>query len=474
MTIRRIMSLTASLAVALAAKATITLPSLISDGMVVEQNANVRLWGTSSRKNAEVKVKCSWSSEEAACKSDKSGLWSVSLPTPAASFEKQSISISDKDGTLTVDDVLIGEVWLASGQSNMEMPLRGFDNCPVANSTGVILQADEYKDRVRMFSVQKSQSYEPQSDCKGAWRNASSRYAAEFSAVAYYFATALTSSLHVPVGIVECVYGGSRVESWMPREQLEQYPDIDLSRQAMDKTIAWERPLLMYNAMFLPVKNYTYKGIIWYQGESNVGHYDTFAARLVRMVDIWRSQLRLGELPFYTVEIAPYADYGECGPLLREQQHVAAAQIKNSSCISTNDLAKPYERLQIHPSEKRQVGVRLALTALNKAYGQYWLACDCPTYKSMSVEGDKVVITFDNTQGGFNRLTDINGFEVAGSDHVFHAADTVVVKDKTAVSVMSKSVAKPVAVRYCFHDFAVGNLANTCGLPVVPFRTDDW
>lgn len=468
------MSIAFSLVAALAADAKISLPSLIADGMVVEQNANVRLWGTSSRKNAEVKVKCSWSGEDAVCKSGAYGTWSVVVGTPGASFEKQSISISDEDGTVTVSDVLIGEVWLASGQSNMEMPLRGFDNCPVENSVETILHADDYKDKVRMFTVPKEQSYEPRTECKGEWRNASSQYAAEFSAAAYHFATVLERALQVPVGIVVCAYGGSRVESWMPREQLQQYPDIDLSRGGMDKMTAWERPMLMYNAMFLPVKNYTYKGIIWYQGESNVGRHDTFAARLARMAEIWRGELGLGGIPFYTVEIAPYADYGECGALLREQQHKAAALIGNSACISTNDLVKPYESLQIHPCQKRQVGLRLALTALSKAYGRSWIACEGPTYKEMRVEGGRAIVSFEHTEGGFSRLEGISGFEIAGDDRVFHRADTVRVNDKSSVAVSSSEVQRPVAVRYCFRDFAVGNLANTSGLPVVPFRTDDW
>lgn len=471
---RRTITTAALIAAVWAADAKIFLPSLIADGMVVEQNADVKLWGTSSCRNAKVEVRCSWSDKVSICKTDSKGLWRVEVPTSAASFEKQTLTVSDDDSSVTVSDVLIGEVWLASGQSNMEMPLRGFDNCPVENSVETILQADCYKDKVRMFTVPKEQSYEPQTECKGEWRNASSQYAAEFSAAAYHFATVLSRALQTPVGIVVCAYGGSRVESWMPREQLLRYPDIDLSEESMSKITAWERPLLMYNAMFLPVKNYTYKGIIWYQGESNVGHYDTFADRLVKMAEIWRGALELGEIPFYTVEIAPYADYGECGALLREQQHKAAARIGNSACVSTNDLVKPYEGLQIHPCQKRQVGLRLALTALNKAYGCRWIACESPSYKAMRVEGGKAIVSFEHTEGGFSRLEGIRGFEIAGEDRVFHRADTVRVNDKSSVAVASSEVERPVAVRYCFHDFAAGNLANTCGWPVIPFRTDDW
>ena len=178
--------------------------------------------------------------------------------------------------------------------------------------------------------------------------------------------------------------------------------------------------------------------------------------------------------PFYTVEIAPYSGYGGNGALLREQQHIVARRIANAACISTNDLAYDYEGRQIHPCQKRQVGQRLALTALNKTYGQWWLTCEGPTYKDMRIEGNKMILSFDNASGGFSRLDGIKGFEVAGEDRVFHPADSIVVGEEHTITLSSREVNHPIAARYCFHDFMIGNLAGAAGLPVVPFRTDKW
>lgn len=467
---RKILFVVLAMIACLSAESKITLPSVIADGMVLEQNANVRLWGTSSLKKSRMTVKASWADDSFTCSTDDKGSWQVEITTPAASFTPQTVEISDGEQTVTISNVLIGEVWLASGQSNMEMPLCGFYNCPVEGSAETILRADDYEG-VRVFTVEKAQSYEPLDDCRGQWLPSSAQYAANFSATAYHFATTLSRSLRVPVGVVVCAFGGSRVESWTPRHILEKYPDINLSRQAIEQETAWTRPLLMYNAMFHPIAPYTYNGILWYQGESNIGHPENYAQRLKTMVAAWRKEMRQGELPFFTVEIAPFAYYGGNGPLLREQQHLAAQSISNAACVSTVDLVKDYEKGQIHPCQKRQVGMRLALTALKKCYHQWWINCEGPTYKSMEVRGNKAVITFLNADGGFSRMEGIVGFEVAGSDRVFHPADTVIVGDKHDITVSSSAVAQPIAVRYGFHDFPVCNLFGVTGLPVVPFRS---
>lgn len=469
---KRLLILASIVCIELAAEAKPVLPSMISNGMVMQQKSNVRLWGTTPHAGGNVVIKTSWSDKTTTCRADNDGNWQTEIATPAASYEPQTLTISDGE-PVELSDVLIGEVWLAAGQSNMEMPLRGFDNCPVENSTETIITANEQRG-VRIFTVPKEQSYEPQTQCKGEWRRSEARYAADFSATAFHFATTVSRALQVPVGIVVCAYGGSRVESWLPRDILKDYADIDLSKDGMEKTVGWERPMLMYNAMFCPVKRYTYKGVIWYQGESNVGHCDTFADRMETMVGLWRKEIGLGDIPFLSVEIAPYCGYGGNGALLRELQHGMARRISNFACVSTNDLVYDYERKQIHPCQKRQVGFRLALAALNKTYGQWWTACEGPTYKDMHTEGNRAVLSFSNAQGGFSRLLGIRGFEVAGEDHVFHSADTVTVGDKPTITVSSAQVTHPVAVRYCFHDFMPGNLSGTTGLPVVPFRTDNW
>lgn len=469
-------SLMAALAIALmphcGAYAKIKTAPLIAPGMVIQQNSDVRLSGTTTRKGATIKIKASWDRRTLKCKADDDGRWTVTIHTPQADHKPHTLTLDDGE-PLTIDDVLVGEVWLASGQSNMEMPLRGFDNCPVENSTETILRAGENHD-VRLFTVPKTQSWQPADSCGGRWMRSEPRNAAEFSATAYHFATTLSRALDVPVGVVVCAYGGSRVESWMKRSLLEEFPDISLKREDVEKEQEWSRPLLMYNAMFHPVASYTYKGIIWYQGESNTGSYRTYADRLALMVKSWREELGLGDIPFYSVEIAPYEGYGGSGPFLREQQHRSAGLIPNSACISTNDLVEPYECGQIHPKKKREVGMRLALTALNRCYGHSWLPCEGPRYRDMRTEGSTAILTFDHVSGGFSRDRGITGFEVAGDDRVFHPADEVRIVGNASIAVSSKSVEHPVAVRYCFRDFMPGNLHGASGLPVVPFRTDNW
>lgn len=455
-------------------QAKVTLPSLISSHMIVQQRSEVTLWGQTSRSHQQVTVSASWSKDAVrTCRSDAGGRFSLTMSTPAAGYTPYTITFDDGEKTV-VSDVLAGEVWLASGQSNMEMPLKGYDNCPVEGNIDDILNAGSYKG-IRFFAVPKAQNYEPQEACGGSWKPSSVENTPEFSATAWYFATSLSRVLNVPVGIVDCSYGGSRIESWMPREVLEGYPDINLSHEGIEKETAYKRPMLMYNAMFRPVRHYTFKGIIWYQGESNVGLQKDFVARLSRMVALWRDEMQQPGLPFYTVEIAPFQDYGTSGPFLREAQHIAARTIPNAGIVSTSDLVKPWEAHQIHPCQKRQVGQRLSLLALHNTYGYTSLPCEGPVYRSMQIKGNRIELAFDNAGQGFSRISGFEGFEVAGADRVFHPADTVSLDWSTHhLIVGSTAVAAPVAVRYCFKDFSPGKLAGHYGLPVVPFRTDNW
>ena len=226
--------------------------------------------------------------------------------------------------------------------------------------------------------------------------------------------------------------------------------------------------------MLKPLQNYTIKGFLWYQGESNVGKHSSYASRLNTMVGLWRKEWGLGELPFYYVEIAPY-NYGDNieGALLRESQYNAQSIISNSGMVCTNDLVEDYEENNIHPKNKQDIGERLAYMALDRTYGINAVRSRGPEFKSMSVEGNQVVLTFDNVSDGFNRLKDMDGFEVAGDNQVFHKAEAKVCHD-TKILLFSSEVQHPVAVRYCFENFKIGNVSGTSGLPLVPFRTDNW
>lgn len=467
----------ALLSTATICNAKVTPASLIGDNMVIQQATQARLWGEATP-GADLTVTTSWTDNKISGKVGNDGKWEIMLPTPAASFNPQTVTISD--GTpLTLHNVLIGEVWLASGQSNMEMPMKGFGGCNIEGGTDEIAVSRKWADKVRFFNVPLTQNYEPQDTVDGKWLVPGPDTTSDFSATAWYFATRLSEVLDIPVGIVSCAHGGARVESWLPREILEEYPDVSLDKKDIEAMTHYLRPMMMYNAMFNPIKKYTFDGIIWYQGCSNVGAHKDYAPRLAKMVEHWRGELGHGDIPFYAVEIAPY-DYDSPeqdnkGAYLREAQWKSLDLIPNSAMISTNDLVKPYERLNIHPGNKAGVGHRLASLALNKKYGKKQFLCNSPKYKSHTVKGNEVWVAIDSKENGICRNYDIQGFEVAGKDRKFYPADNARLNWQTnEIVVSSDKVPQPVAVRYCFNDFQIGTLCGGDWLPLIPFRSDDW
>lgn len=465
------------MALSQAVSAKVVPSAMVGDNMVVQQNSEARLSGWATP-GSRVTITPSWDNVSVSTTADKSGKWSAVIGTPAGSFEPQTIVISDGE-PLTISNVLVGEVWLASGQSNMQMPLKGFPGCCTLGGYDEIASSRNEAGRIRFFTVPLTQSYEPLDTVEASWTVPSPETSPEYSALAWHFAKRMTDVLDVPVGIVSAAYGGAKVESWTRREILETYPDVSLDPSVIERTTHYLRPLLMYNAMFNPIKNYTYKGIVWYQGCSNVSTYQTYTDRLATMVKDWRAEIGLGDIPFYAVEIAPY-DYNapdEVGksPLLREAQWRAIELIPNSDMISINDLVSPSERFNIHPANKEAAGKRLCDLALNKTYGKKQFPCVSPRYKSHKFKDGAAWVAIDSPSDGICRNYDIKGFEVAGADRVFHPADSVWLHWQTnEMVVSSKAVAEPVAVRYCWRDFLPGNLHAGNYLPLIPFRTDDW
>lgn len=484
-----------------AAEAEIRMPSVISDHMVLQRDTKARIWGWCSPQSI-ITVRASWNNKVAKTRADEEGKWLLEVETGPASFNPDSMVICEYKTAKNVDysgdihydndnqifdrvvvkDVLTGEVWLAGGQSNMEMPLKGFPGAAVQNGTYDAAHAFRQNPGVRMMMVQTEQQNEEQEDCHGEWTDAHFPNPMNWSATAYYYASNLSQSLQVPVGIVCIAYGGSKVESWSDWNTLSQYKDVDLDLESIWKIQpSYERPLLMYNAMFVPVKNYTYKGIIFYQGCSNVGKGPSsteYAQRLANMVQLWRDKIGLGNIPFHYVEIAPYdyeGEQDERAPFLREQQYKAQSLIPNSFMISTNNLVETYELHNIHPRQKQKVGERLCWAALNRIYDLPQVCCSGPRYKDLQIKGDTCLVGFTDLQMGICRNYDIQGFEVAGEDQKFYPADYTVLRWQTnQVLVRSKEVPHPVAVRYCFHDFQIGNLVGGNELPAFPFRTDNW
>jgi sialate O-acetylesterase len=465
----------------------IRLPAVIGDHMVLQRNTEVRLWGWASP-NGQLRIHTSWDNASHATQANDEGRWQILLPTGDATTEPQQIEIREsgnfggRSNAVTIKDILIGEVWLASGQSNMEMPLKGFPGCAVQGGMNDAILAHQRSPYVRMMNVQLHQSAQELEDCQGQWTDSHYPNTLDWSATAYYFASTLSEALQVPVGIVNAAYGGASVESWTNHLILEQYPDIDL-----DTTHIWahlphyNRPLLMYNAMFCPIRHYTYRGILWYQGESNVGigpSSTQYAQRLANMVQLWRDSIGLGDIPFIYAEIAPYqydGDQKERAPYLREQQYLAQSIIPNSYMISTNDLVEPYEVYNIHPRQKSVVGQRLCWAALHNTYGQEQVCWAGPRYKDMEIRRDTCVVNFTDLPMGICRNYDIRGFEVAGADRRFYPADEALFRWRTnQMLVRSTRVPHPVAVRYCFHDWQPGTLIGGNELPAFPFRTDQW
>jgi sialate O-acetylesterase len=468
----RFLSLCFLLGIGLSVNAKIILPGLFSNNMVLQQSTVVNVWGKANA-NANVSIKCSWNGKTIVTKSNKSGGWKAQIQTPVASYTPQSLTISDGNA-LTINNILIGEVWMCSGQSNMEIALNGFWNCPIAHSNELIAEAGTHKG-IRCLRVEKEGAMTPQDYCKGSWKVSDSKNAGDFSATAYHFALELNKVLDVPVGILVCSWGGSTIEGWLPERILKGYSDVDL-KQMESKTITeWMKPEIMYNGMLHPIIGYTIKGFLWYQGESNVGKASTYADRLATMAQCWRESWGQNDIPFYSVEIAPY-QYGEdsiSGALLREAQFKASQMIPNSGMVCTNDLVEPYEQYNIHPKEKEQIGKRLCYMALTGTYKMEGIESSSPSYKSMEIKDGKAILSLNNAENGFNRLDGMEGFDIAGADRVFHPAKAKMVNNRQ-IEVYSTEVSKPVAIRYCFKNYQPGNVKNTRGLPLIPFRTDNW
>ena len=464
------------LCLCMVSQAKLALSSVCSDGMVLQQNTEAVIWGTADA-GAQVSVTPSWNGKGYRCKADSEGNWSVKVETPAGSYKAYSIAVKGGGESLKISDVLVGEVWFASGQSNMEMPMRGFFNCPVENAMDYIC-APAAKEKIRMFTVPLKQSYEPLTEVDAKWEGAEPATVPGMSATAFFFARKLNEMLDIPVGVVSCAYGGARIESWTPKEILETYPDENLSKEHIESMVHYHRPYLAYNAMFCPVKGYTVKGFIWYQGCSNVGKHDQFVDRMTTMVNHWREcwDDTEAKLPFYMVELAPYRNKPYTAipyfALLRQVQHEAAKSIPNCGIIVTNDLVESFEQDNIHPAKKKEVGDRLAFLALNRDYGFTSLPCYSPeAVKCISMAGgSEIGVELSNSWNGLNRWMEIEGLEVAGSEGIFYPVSYAYFEwESRILRIRSEFVHDPCEVRYGWGDFKPGNLKNAEGLPVAPF-----
>ena len=452
--------------------AKVTLPRVIDSKMVLQQNTKAKLWGWSDQK--EVTVTTSWDGKKYKIKVSN-GRWQTMVQTLEGNFEPQTVTIADANSKLELTDVMIGEVWICSGQSNMEMELRGRSGQPTNGALEEIMHSGEMAQRIHFITVPKDNSGKQRETFdKGQWEQASPATSPYCSAAAWYFAKHVTRTLNVPVGLVINSWGGSQIESWMTEEALHRVEGLDVVAAESEKLKVHHRATMLYNTMHTPIRGYTAKGFLWYQGESNVFNAHLYAALMREMVSLWRTDWGNQDMPFIYVQIAPHRYKGSekvDAALLREGQDKALGLIPNSWMISTTDIGN--ERC-IHPAQKDAVGLRLATVALSKVYGVKGLPAEGSRMKQVEYQDGKAIVTFDgatlNTLAGA-----IDGFELAGADRVFHPAKAIVNKYGTKVELSAEAVAQPVAVRYAFRNFTPGTmLTDVYGIGVFPFRTDDW
>ena len=448
--------------------AKVRLPQFFSDGMVLQQQSECNLWGW-AEPGKKVSISTSWDKKSFMVTARKDGLFSLKVKTPEAGGP-YFIGFKDQD-YVQLNNVMIGEVWICSGQSNMEMQMKGFKQQPVEGTTEELLRCKDAN--LRLFTVKRHASLTPEQDVTGQWNEANSASVREFSATAYYFGRALRQVLDVPVGLICTSWGGSACEAWMHPDWLKAFPKVNQHVTEADVEKLQQRcPTALYNGQLKPLVGYTMRGAIWYQGEDNIPRYDYYATLMKAMVEGWRSDWKQGNFPFYYCQIAPY-DYSLIGwensQYLREQQAKAESMIDNARMAVLMDAGLEYG---IHPRKKRQAGERLALLALSNTYEQKGLP-DFATYKEVTFQNDTAVVSFDRSKEWvyFEHGPKSQNFEIAGADKVFYPAEAWVSRNR--VYVHSDKVKAPVAVRYAFRDWVEGDLMHD-GLPVSSFRTDDW
>ncbi len=439
--------------------ANISLPNCFSDNMVLQRNATVKIWGWANPKE-EVTIVPSWNEKEYKITADNTANWILSIPTPT---EGGPYTISLKGyNQLTLKNILIGEVWLCSGQSNMEM----------SASWGILNGEEEVKKAnypsIRFFNVEKSTATSPQNNLTGKWLECSPETMKYNSALAYFFAQRFQQELkNVPVGLIISAWGGTPAEVWIPEKTIQNNTTL---LQAAQKLTPSEygpiEPGRTFNAMIHPLIGYTIAGTLWYQGESNVGStvYDqTFAA----LINSWR-QLWKYDFPFYFVQIAPYQNGDDhfCGVQVRDFQR-QTLQLPNTAMVVTSDISTTDD---IHPKDKKSVGFRLANLALSNLYRTNSQLVNGPLFKEIKIEKNKVNVYFEYNDGLYFKDPKKTQFEIAGDDSVFYPAKATI--KNNIVILVSDNVKKPLKVRFAWGNAMQSQLFNSANLPASSFLTD--
>ncbi len=444
--------------------AIIRLPPIMSSNMVLQQNSQATFWGWSDP-SERFTITCSWKTTIDSVQAPNSGKWKAKISTPVAGGP-YTITIKSRANTILFENILIGEVWICSGQSNMEMSNTQHIKDELPTSAN---------DKIRFFTVAKKTSEYPQDHAEGQWVSCNEETLRCFSAVGYFFGKKLHQELNnVPIGLIQSAWSGTPVELWEPVEVLNSNPAMkEAATKIRNVTYRPNTPGLIYNAMIYPISNYTIAGVIWYQGEGNTARASTYEKMFTGMIGAWRKKFEQ-DFPFYYVQIAPYTYESTYeGALLMEQQTLSLSYPKTGMVVITDLVDNVKDQ---HPKNKLDVGLRLANIALAETYKKPIPAPVYlnPKFKRMDAGKGKVNLYFDNAPNGF--MVKGEGlpteFLIAGTDQSFLPADVKIENDRIIVS--NKQIANPVAVRFSFSNTAMSNVFNKEGLPVIPFRTDNW
>lgn len=480
--------------------AEVKLPNILSDHCVLQRDAPIHIWGWSGP-NERIQVE--FHKQKQSISANQYGEWSLWL-SPETAGGPFTLNVKGDTGTpIVYSDMLVGDVWFASGQSNMEMPLKGFDpNTQVKNSAAEIAAANQ--PQIRLLLVERKAAEFPQQDFNGTWTQCTPETAKDFSAVAYLFGHEIQKKEHVPIGLIDSTWGGTPVEAWASFDALSSDASLmpafaswakfaneqtrltaiqaeekreDAAAEAAHQPNpkhpwhpmpeSWE-PAQLYNGMVAPATPYTIKGVIWYQGETNSPpeRAPLYNKLFSTMILDWRQKWNQGAFPFLYVQISRFNSPGENWGMLRDQQRKTLSVTNTAMAVSLDaGLAD-----NVHPPDKEIVANRLALAAEALAYGKP-VEYSGPVYRSMAIDGPKARLYFDQTGSGLRaKGGKLLGFEVAGEDHHYVPAEATI--EGHTVIVTSSAVAKPVSIRYAWEGFTPANLYNSAGLPTSTFSTE--
>lgn len=458
---------------------------LLQSNMVVQQNKPFKVWGWAAA-GSVVNINTDWKAgTQVTAAADGSFVGIINVPqVNTGDFTKHKITVKNNNTEIVLDDILIGEVWICSGQSNMQFKLLEDKNAatelPVANNPNI-----------RVFNGELNFGAEPVQNIKGKWLPCTTDNVKNFSAVGYYFAKSLQEKLNLPVGVIFSGIGASAAEAYVPKDYLAgdamldsiylrgylSDPNSKLPVNSGFSFVKVTRPFLLYNAMIHPLINLSVKGFCWYQGETNHMERESYTKLTQTLIRAWRNNFAQGDLPFYYIQIAPFYHEKEDPKLafdayFREAQE-KVSELTNTAMVVSMDVG---EAKNLHPTNKKPLGIRLAKIALNRTYGIDTVSYLGPHYQYISIKGKEVTVFFEEktVKNGLS-TNDHNApafFTLAGTDGVFYDAKAII-EGKT-VKVVSDKVKKPVAVRYAFTNYPVTNLQNAEGLPALPFRSDNW